>query len=106
MTLRRALSVPLLAFSLSACVPNASAACATQSTDMGPDFRVAGSFATTVARVRGLLPAESQMIPLGIPGETSASLCYLDGPVSHGAPPVNGVVQPSFDRAAVVVVGD
>ena len=73
---------------------------------MGPDFRVAGSFATTVARVRGLLPAESQMIPLGIPGETSASLCYLDGPVSHGPPPVNGVVQPSFDRAAVVVVGD
>lgn len=39
----------------------------------------------------------------GLPEETPAAACYLDGPVPKGPPPaMDGTVQPSFDRRLVI----
>jgi hypothetical protein len=39
----------------------------------------------------------------GLPEDTPAAACYLDGPVPKGPPPaMDGTVQPSFDRRLVI----
>ncbi len=83
-----------------------SGPCKDAAREWGPEFRVAASFATTVGRVRDVLPTSTGIIPAQESDTTPAFLCYLDGEFPKAPPPVNGVIQPSYDRGIVVVVGD
>jgi len=84
----------------------ASRPCLDAAEEWGPDFRVAASFATTVGRVRAEIPTSTGIIPAAESDTTSAFICYLDGEFPKGPPPVNGVIQTSYDRGIVVVVGE
>jgi len=88
-------------------VPGAQAAqatCEQQAGVYGPDFAVAGVFATTVGEIRSdwlttLWPDLGDNHP--------ATLCYLDGPIAKAPPPAeSGETNPSFDRAIVGVADD
>lgn len=69
--------------------------CAEQAADYGPDFSVAGAFATTAGRIRTLYPTAGQQIP------------DIDGGLPKGPPPDNErKIAPSFDRAVVAVVNE
>ena len=77
------------------------AVCEEEADVNGPDFRVAGSFLTTVTTVRDLIPDAGPDAWRELPDEAPAVLCYLDGPVPQ-APPDG---EP-FDRSVVAVAGD
>jgi len=51
-------------------------------------------------------PASAYQYPAGwdgLPEDTPAAACYLDGPVPKAPPPaMDGTVQPSFDRRLVI----
>ena len=76
------------------------AVCTEEADANGRDFRVVGSFATTVATLRGMTPDRGPDDWRELPGEAPAALCYLDGPVPH-APPDGA----PFDRMVVAVAG-
>ncbi len=81
-----------------------AAVCAEQARENGPDFRVVGSFATTVSKVRGLTPGAAGAPPSRWPelaDESPAVVCYLDGSVPK-APPDG---EP-YDRAVIAVAGE
>jgi hypothetical protein len=82
--------------------------CAEQAADYGPDFTVAGAFATTAGRIRALYPTAAEQIPeAGQPDGEAVVLCYLDGELPKGPPPDDGgEVPPTFDRAVVAVVNE
>lgn len=100
----------LLAISVAGCgwLADPAGTCAEQAADYGRDFTVAGAFATTAGRIRSLYPAARQMIPdEQEPDGETVILCYLDGELPKGPPPIGGgEIQPSFDRAVVAVVNE
>ena len=111
--MRLTVSVLALALVLTGCGllfgPDAASTCADQARIYGPDFRVAGSFNTTVGQIRGLSPVKVE--PPRWPELSSATpavLCFLDGPVAKGgpSPPPGFQIQPSFDRAVIGVARD
>jgi len=82
----------------------AQATCEQQVGVYGPDFAVAGAFATTVGDIRS-----DWLTPLwpDLGDGHPATLCYLDGPVAKAPPPAeSGETNPSFDRAVVGVADD
>jgi hypothetical protein len=78
-----------------------AAVCAEQARENGPDFSVAGSFATTVSKVRGLTPGAAPARWSELAEEAPAVVCYLDGPVPK-APPGGD----PYDRAVIAVAGE
>jgi hypothetical protein len=78
-----------------------AAVCAEQARENGPDFRVVGSFATTVSKVRGLTPGAAPARWPELVDEAPAVVCYLDGSVPK-APPGG---EP-YDRAVIAVAGE
>jgi hypothetical protein len=74
--------------------------CAEQAEVNGPDFRVAGSFATTVSTVRDLTSGAAPGRWPQLSAEMPAVICYLDGPVPEAPPGVE-----PFDRAVIAVAG-
>lgn len=101
----RVVILPLLAVALAGCgwLVDPASACAEQAADYGPNFSVAGAFATSAGRIRTLYPTAGEQIPET--GETIV-LCYLDGELPKGPPPDGGAIPPSFDRAVVAVVNE
>lgn len=87
--------------------PDAASDCADQARIYGPEFRVVGSFSTNVGHIRGLSPEAVEPIRWPeLSNNASAVLCYLDGPVAKGPPPVlNGPIPPSFDRVVIGIAG-
>jgi hypothetical protein len=83
----------------------AARACDRVAAISGGVYTVAGSFATTVGRVRDVIPTSRGIIPREWQDASVAVICYLDGEWAKGPPPVNGVIQPSFDRGVSVVIG-
>ncbi len=89
--------------SLSACSAltddSSARVCAAEAEDFGPEFRVAGSFTTTVGRLRSLEPRVSspERWP-DLAAAHAAVVCFLDGPVAFSPP---GGQQ--YDRAVVGV---
>ena len=82
--------------------PEPVAVCREQARVYGEDFRVAGSFATTVGRLRSISPMEPEpeLWP-ELSNDAPAVACYLDGSVP-GAPPGGD----PYDRALVGVSGE
>lgn len=83
---------------------NPAATCRLAAEDYGADFVVAGAFTTTVGRVRTLYSNANGMMPSELPDQASATLCFIDGDLPKAPAPEDGEVQPTFDRAVVVVV--
>lgn len=110
MPLVRAFVAALLVLSAVSCgwLADPSRTCTEQATDYGPGFSVAGAFATTAGRVRSLYPTANQLIPEGVePDGETVILCYLDGELPKGPPPIGGgEIEPNFDRAVVAVVNE
>src|SRR5688572_1563962 len=83
--IRLALALGLASVSLLGC-DSAYAACAGIAADYGPTSTVSGAFNTTVGRVRAFTPGSTPSRWPGLPAETPAVLCYLDGPVGRAPP--------------------
>jgi hypothetical protein len=68
--------------------------------------RVIASFVTTIGAIRAMpLNAHHSDLWPGLPGDSAAVLCYIDGEIAKGPPDmVPGTGRPTFDRAAIVVV--
>lgn len=80
---------------------DAAAVCADQARESGPDFRVVGSFATTVGDVRGMTPGAAPVRWPELADDFLAVVCYLDGSVPK-APPDG---EP-YDRALIAAAGE
>ena len=112
---RRVIEVALAGLVATGCVgvgtsgPTASPpadVCAGVALEIGSDHHVAGSFATTVGAIRGLQKLPVSPVPWpSISADHAAVLCYIDGPIPKGPPPLaNGGVPPSFDRGIYAVI--
>ena len=100
-------AVLLLASGCSFFEPSASEACGRAAAERDPQATVAAAYATTVGRVRTMLPTEMGVVAGGATDGVRAYLCYLDGEIPKGPPPAaNGAIQPPFDRAVVVVIDE
>jgi len=101
--------VAILAVSVAGCgwLADPPRTCVQQAAEYGPDFSVAGAFATTASRVRSLYPTASEVLPEtdGADGETVV-LCYLDGELPKGPPPAGDEIPPSYDRVVVAVLNE
>jgi hypothetical protein len=94
------------AASTSAVPSSAAEVFAATALQLGADYRVVGSFATTVGASRALqaFPVSPAPWPTLSAGH-AAVLCYIDGQIPKGPPPdANGSVPPSFDRGIYAVV--
>jgi hypothetical protein len=70
------------------------------------DGVVAGSFVTTVGAIRRLEPLHIEPeLFTGLLDSYPAVLCYIDGQIPKGPPPLgSGSIPPSFERAVVAVI--
>jgi hypothetical protein len=66
--------------------------------DYGPEFRVVGSFATTVGKIRSLEPGATPARWPELAAGQDAVLCYVDGPVPKSLPGGD-----PFDRAVIAI---
>jgi hypothetical protein len=99
------LPVALAAFA-SGCTATAGApaACLTYANDVYGT--VAATFPSTVAAIRRLPAVADNPQLAGYAEGEEATVCYIDGQVPKGPPPVEGTPRPPFDRAVLVAVGD
>ena len=84
----------------------AAEVCGAVALENGLDFRVVGSFATTVGAIRARITTPVSPAPWpSLSAGHAAVLCYIDGPIPKGPPPdANGSVPPSYDRGVWVVI--
>jgi hypothetical protein len=74
----------------------------------GADFVVAGSFATTVGRVRDAYPNSRGLVDASTPDSSSALVCFVDGDFPLAPPPDGASASnpPDYDRAAILSIGE
>lgn len=67
---------------------------------------VVASYPSTIAAIRELRAVEDNPQLAGLAEDQQATVCYVDGDIPMAPPPnAGGEVQPSFDRAVLVVIG-
>jgi len=88
----------------SATQATAPAACLTVAQD--DHGTVSAAFTSTVGAIRKLSSVANNPQLDGYSSDQAATVCYVDGEIPKGPPPLpSGTIPPSFDRAVIIVVG-